>query len=408
MHAIVVEGDEAPEIDLEIAALLHDVLEDTYLDRNTLASLTNARVADLVAVVTDPNLTRRARFPLLVARLTEAMPKYPEALFLKLADRMANVRECVEQEEEGGRLMKMYRKEAVPFQDAMEDLAKMAPVRWRYAASFHALLREHQQLTQWAKAATESIPGKGHKMIKRDLKNDIEHADPFDVAYSDETRTKLLNSPIIWHALWIPPAGLVEHAELSIARGLNLRRGAIVFTGHINCHDCALCPEAGDWRYGGTVVPWRRVYPDCTDPEDADPIEATDDFDWVRDPVASFRPSTREIGALRRALFNPAEGVFKPVGVEVATADRVMVDICWMRSPAASASQLTRFISACDIVGSAVWGGFADQELRARTGQPALLPLDPRVYPLEGWEVAPTVEEETEGTSCTSEEPAVP
>ena len=116
--ADVVSRMEVPEgqspWSFRAAAYLHDVLEDTETTRWRLSNAFGPQVADLVHAVTDePGPNRKARkaatYPKIRAFGTAAVA-------LKLADRIANVRRCVEA---GGGLLEMYRKEQREFRAAL-------------------------------------------------------------------------------------------------------------------------------------------------------------------------------------------------------------------------------------------------------------------------------------------------
>jgi hypothetical protein len=95
-------------------------------------------------------------------------------------------------------------------------------------------------------------------LTRRDLIADIAHSAPLERL--EEERAAVAGSPMVWHALLLP------HAEAP---------GRFVLTGHINCHDCALCSTAGDFRDGGHLAPWRASYPDCTSTEEEAEAYAT-------------------------------------------------------------------------------------------------------------------------------------
>lgn len=90
-------------------------------------------------------------------------------------------------------------------------------------------------------------------MMLRDLQVDLEHAEPADDL--PRLRETLLGSPLVWHALALP----IEHTG-----GVE----KIVLTGHVVCHDCLFCETAGDFRFGGKVVPWQTRVPDCCDSDE--------------------------------------------------------------------------------------------------------------------------------------------
>ena len=97
-----------------VAAWLHDSLEDTSL---TLAELTQefgGEAAHLVAAVTTPHSigNRKARFEVLAQQLAAV----PEAVPLKLADRLAHVRQGP------GPFLRMYKKEHPAFRASLFPL----------------------------------------------------------------------------------------------------------------------------------------------------------------------------------------------------------------------------------------------------------------------------------------------
>jgi (p)ppGpp synthase/HD superfamily hydrolase len=87
------------------AAWLHDVLEDTDTSYEELRTLFGRKVSDLVEAVTGRGENRTAR----QADIVEKLRKNPDAVALKLLDRLANARAA---KAEGLReLLVMYRKE---------------------------------------------------------------------------------------------------------------------------------------------------------------------------------------------------------------------------------------------------------------------------------------------------------
>lgn len=97
------------ELDLLVAAWLHDVIEDTDCKAKEIAEMFGLDVAALVnAVTNEPGANRKIRHALTYPKI-RAMPR---AVCLKLADRIANV-------EAGGRLVEMYKKEHEDFKRAL-------------------------------------------------------------------------------------------------------------------------------------------------------------------------------------------------------------------------------------------------------------------------------------------------
>lgn len=116
-------------------------------------------------------------------------------------------------------------------------------------------------------------------MTRRDLEEDLLHAQP--LAELPAMRAQVAESPMVWHAMLLPISLTGEPK--------------FVLTGHINCHDCALCSVAGDLRDGGGVVPWRNKYPDCTSTE-----EEYDSYYGYNDAIDGMVPVPASV---REALF---------------------------------------------------------------------------------------------------------
>ena len=79
-------------IDVIAAAWLHDSIEDTVITRDGISAVINSHVASLVDAVTDGVGGSRAERKLRPYRL---IPEAPDAIVIKLADRIANVNHCV-------------------------------------------------------------------------------------------------------------------------------------------------------------------------------------------------------------------------------------------------------------------------------------------------------------------------
>jgi guanosine-3',5'-bis(diphosphate) 3'-pyrophosphohydrolase len=128
LHLTLVEGvllrfgivDE----DLRVAGLCHDVLEDTDHTFDELVTLFGPRVANAVAALTEPKGgNRKWRHELTYPRIREN----PDAIIVKLADRIANV-------EAGGRLVSMYVREHPEFRKWVyrEDSPQVVQDMWNY------------------------------------------------------------------------------------------------------------------------------------------------------------------------------------------------------------------------------------------------------------------------------------
>lgn len=101
-------------------AWLHDVLEDTKVTQEELCAAVGPRLTKLVQAVTDePGANRRERKAKIYPKIRAAGPL---AVALKLADRIANVSNCVLGSDDDGwshGLLRMYRSEQVTFFDAL-------------------------------------------------------------------------------------------------------------------------------------------------------------------------------------------------------------------------------------------------------------------------------------------------
>lgn len=109
-HAVA----DVPE-ELEAAAWLHDVLEDTPVSESYLREFFGAGVADLVVAVTDePGRDRKERKTRTYPKIRAAGAK---AVRLKLADRIANFSSAVREGRQD--LLTMYRSEHPEFRAAL-------------------------------------------------------------------------------------------------------------------------------------------------------------------------------------------------------------------------------------------------------------------------------------------------
>ncbi|MEL6346195.1 MAG: HD domain-containing protein [Myxococcota bacterium] len=103
-------GDD-PEV--VAATWLHDAIEDTDLTREAIASALGERVAAMVDAVTDgPGENRTQR----KARPYQVIPQTPDAVLVKLADRIANVESALENRPG---LVRMYRREHPTFREKL-------------------------------------------------------------------------------------------------------------------------------------------------------------------------------------------------------------------------------------------------------------------------------------------------
>ena len=94
------------------ASLVHDDMEDNASTHAELAILFGKELADLVECVTDePGKNRKER----KAKTYPKIRSNPFAVALKLCDRIANVRSCIE--DDALALLSMYKKEHAVFEE---------------------------------------------------------------------------------------------------------------------------------------------------------------------------------------------------------------------------------------------------------------------------------------------------
>lgn len=111
--------------DLAVAALLHDIVEDTDLTLKDVKKIFGKRIASLVNGVTnEPGVNRRERH----RKTYPKTKRIPDAIILKLADRIANVESCLAL---GDSRIGMYRKEWDSFQEALRVEGEHERM-WRY------------------------------------------------------------------------------------------------------------------------------------------------------------------------------------------------------------------------------------------------------------------------------------
>ena len=111
-------GEEA-----QVVAYLHDVVEDTPVELGAIAEEFGQRVADCVAILTDPpGGSREERKRTTYSRMARVSGDLELALIVKAADRLANLRACVA--DGNDELLAVYKEEHATFRESAyrEDL----------------------------------------------------------------------------------------------------------------------------------------------------------------------------------------------------------------------------------------------------------------------------------------------
>lgn len=100
-----------------VTAYLHDTVEDTPATLAEIETLFGADVAGCVALLTDePGASRKERKEKTYAKLSQVTGHLELALIVKAADRLANVRACLQ--DGNARLLTIYRDEHAMFRRA--------------------------------------------------------------------------------------------------------------------------------------------------------------------------------------------------------------------------------------------------------------------------------------------------
>lgn len=115
--AVLLQYDPDASEDEQLAAILHDILEDTTCTSQEVAALFGTAVAHIVWGVTDePGANRKER----KARTYPKVAADERCVKVKLADRIANWESCIKS---NPGLLKMYVKEYPGFRDALHNPA---------------------------------------------------------------------------------------------------------------------------------------------------------------------------------------------------------------------------------------------------------------------------------------------
>jgi hypothetical protein len=124
----VTKSERMPE-SLQLAAYLHDLLEDTPTTRDELRARYGEEVTRLVEAVTGVGSSREERTRHTIAQLLE----YPEAIPLKMADRYCNTLRCVEDGKT--RLLETYRKEWPLYKPVFAKTFQLNLYQWLFELS---------------------------------------------------------------------------------------------------------------------------------------------------------------------------------------------------------------------------------------------------------------------------------
>ena len=100
-----------------VAILLHDTIEDTYVLREMIADRFGEHVAALVWAVS--GMPKGAARKVRVADAHKKIRELPAAIVVKLADRIANVENCVKHRKR--KLFEMYLEEQAEFDELLRD-----------------------------------------------------------------------------------------------------------------------------------------------------------------------------------------------------------------------------------------------------------------------------------------------
>lgn len=110
-------------------AYLHDTIEDTHISNGDIANDFGIYIATCAGMLTDePGLNRQERKLRSHAKLSRIKGIFELALIVKAADRLANVRACIDQSNR--RLFTMYQDEHPAFRTAAFRVG-LCPEIWK-------------------------------------------------------------------------------------------------------------------------------------------------------------------------------------------------------------------------------------------------------------------------------------
>lgn len=140
IHILAIEAKIA-DINVLCGAVLHDTIEDTDTEYDDIEKLFGPKIADIVAEVTDDKtLPKAARKQ---AQIEKAPHASPEAKLVKLADKIANMRDMVANPPSGWEIARIidyiaWSKEVVDrMRGAHEVLEKLFDAAYETARAAH-------------------------------------------------------------------------------------------------------------------------------------------------------------------------------------------------------------------------------------------------------------------------------
>jgi guanosine-3',5'-bis(diphosphate) 3'-pyrophosphohydrolase len=104
--------------DAQMVGFLHDTIEDTSVTQEDIESAFGTHIAGCVAILTDePGPDRKTRKTLTYAKMAAVGEAFELALIVKAADRLANARSCVD--DDNATMLAKYRSEHPAFRPAV-------------------------------------------------------------------------------------------------------------------------------------------------------------------------------------------------------------------------------------------------------------------------------------------------
>jgi GTP pyrophosphokinase len=102
--------------DYILSGILHDIIEDCNISYNKIKTVFGLNVAEMVFAVTDPKARNRREKK---EKVYDDIRAYPKSIIIKLADRIANIENSIQQR--NWDKLKMYLKESDDFRMQLFD-----------------------------------------------------------------------------------------------------------------------------------------------------------------------------------------------------------------------------------------------------------------------------------------------